>query len=695
MNIKFEKLKWKNFLSYGDAFAEVEFSAGIDLVMGTNGQGKSTFNDALFYALFGKAFRKVKAASLINRITKKKLVVELVFKIDTQRYKVIRTMKPAKFEIYLESADDDGVETGEYTLIEQRAAVKDYQKYLEEEVLNLNETIFRQLIVLGANLPSSKPFMELSHQEKESLFQVLTDTSIFGHLQKNLKTRLLDKKQNLKDFEYRRDILKSSLESEKVMVEQAVKQNEDFKAHHDENIRITTENVLTTEANIIKYKNGVEKLKELKVKYDAEMDKTRDLYAELNEKQEVDKFGKLALRENIDKDFKEAMDEIDFVYNNLDYTEMESNISLKQTSMSNTVAVINGLQNSIKFIEGAEKSAINCTSCTTTNYLVNISEDEVQKKTNYLAQIKVEETLLEAVTQEEKSLKAELVELKKKFYSEYTADKKNETTKKNKREYELQELSKQHLSENSALQEEISALLLITDSYKEKLLNGKRIKESLVEHENNLEYYNNKLEELNSIKMVDINYDSLTNKEADMAILLDNISTINVDSDNLNYLENLIGANNLKGAVIKTQIPFLNKGINHFLELFSILEYSFVIDENFKERLISRDEDSEFNQLSNGQKSRISFSIMFAFLKLIEERNGVKTNLLVLDEILDSSVDAQGREELLNILKTEFSETKDIIIISHNPEIKEKIELFDRLVHIKKDKFSTLNIENL
>lgn len=694
MNINFEQIKYKNFLSYGNDFAVLDFNSGIDLVMGINGQGKSTFNDAIFYALFGKPFRKIKGASLINRTNKKKLQVELIFKVDAKRYKIIRSMKPNKFEIYIEAYDEDA-STGDFTLIEQRASVKDYQKLLEEEILNINETIFRQLIVLGANLPSSKPFMELSQGEKESLFQVLTDTSIFSHIKDNIKSRITTQKANLKEYDYKREILKSSLDSERLMIQQAEKQNEDFKEHHKENIRITTGNIDTTNENIEKYKAGLEKLKELKVTYDEEMAKTSKLYENFNEMAEVHSWGNKANKENIEEEYQEAIAELDGVYNGLDYTEMESDISKKQMAISNTISVIKGLENSLEFIYGAEKSAINCTSCETTNYLVNISEEEVKNKANYLKQIKVEEEFLENLKKEEQILKSELTDMKKKFYSEYMSDKKEETTKKNKREYELQEAKKEQIKEEAKIQAEISAALLITDGYKEKLLNGKRLKDTLQEQINNLSYYENKLVELQSIKMVEVNYESLDNKEADMKIITDNITLISKTIDELLYLENIIGANNLKGAVIKRQIPFLNKGINHFLELFSLLEYSFVIDENFKERLISRDEDSEFNQLSNGQKSRISFSIMFAFLKLIEERNGVKTNLLVLDEILDSSVDASGREELLNILKSEFSETKDIIIISHNPEIKEKVELFDRMIHVEKDKFSSLKVEIL
>ena len=172
MNINFKKVKWKNLLSYGNSFSELDFEKGIDLVMGTNGQGKSSFNDAIYYSLFGRPFRKIKTANLINRTIGKRLLVEIEFEVDSINYKVIRGQKPNKFEIY--KKEDD-----EYILIEQRASTKDYQKFLEEEILNFNETIFRQLMILGANLPNSKPFMDLTTIEKESLFQTLTDTSIF------------------------------------------------------------------------------------------------------------------------------------------------------------------------------------------------------------------------------------------------------------------------------------------------------------------------------------------------------------------------------------------------------------------------------------------------------------------------------------------------------------------------------------
>ena len=141
------------------------------------------------------------------------------------------------------------------------------------------------------------------------------------------------------------------------------------------------------------------------------------------------------------------------------------------------------------------------------------------------------------------------------------------------------------------------------------------------------------------------------------------------------------------------QIPLLNRYINQFIERFNAFEYNFVIDTAFKERIISRNEEKEFNSMSNGQKQRFTFSILFAFLKLVEEKNGVSTNLLILDEVLDSSSDAEGKLELIKILVDDFSKSKDVIIISHNPDILQNIEEFSRIIKIEHDNYSTMVVE--
>jgi DNA repair exonuclease SbcCD ATPase subunit len=691
MNIYFSEVKWKNLLSYGDNFTTLEFNNGIDLVLGTNGKGKSSFADAIFYGLFGKPFRKIKSLNLINRGNKKKLEVQIKFSVDESKYKIVRGMKPSKFEIYEKKDDSD-----EYVIIEQRAATKDYQKMLEEDILKFNETVFRQLMVLGSNLPNSKPFMDLSSSEKEQLFQTLTDTSIFGYLKGTLKNKISDLKILIKDYEYKRDILSSSITSEKSMIEQAERQNDDFEKNHNENIKLTEENIRKVEEDIKRYNDALDKLRELKIKYDEKNQEISVLTFDLNSKKEENETKILRIQEDNMKEYQKLLSECTIQETDvLETQKMDEEILKLKLENQELSKEKMDLDSKIKYIEASEKSSIPCKSCKTINYLTDICDNEVHKKEEYLARIKNIKVIITNKTEEIKKLEFKLRDFKKSIQNKLQENKDGIQSKKETMDKELLKIQNKLQINIEPYEKEIRELRVNNEKIKEALLNGKRIKENLQEQEKSLEFYVRKLDDLRHIKKVQIDYESLKEKK----ILFKNIQNDLADNlkskEDYTYLETIIDGNNLKGAVIKKQIPFLNKGINHFLELFSMLEYSFVINENFKERLISRDVDSEFGQLSNGQKVRISFSIMFAFLMLIEQRNGVKTNLLVLDEVLDSSIDASGREELLQILKSEFAPSKDIIIISHNQEIKEKIEIFDRLIHIDKDKFSALKIEKL
>ena len=685
MNIVFKTLKWNNFLSYGKEENSFDFNNGVDLLLGKNGMGKSAITEVIFYSLFGKPFRKIKLSSLVNKISKKNMKTILEFSIDNQNYKIIRGTKPNIFEIYIKNEE-------EWVIIPQKAATKDYQKMLEEEILNLNETIFRQLIVLGANLVTSKPFMELSQVEKENLFQVITDTSIFNDISTKIKEKISENKIILKDYIYRRDLLEETIKAEKIVIEEAEKRNKYFKETHEKNKEEVISQIKEAEEKILKYEVAIEKLKELKNKYDTllkeittkEENSKRELDTRINSLLEEQK----TIKDEYSKELSNIEDDVELL-NKKDILKKEVEDILKYKSNLEEENI--NTNTKIQQIIAAKKGSIICNNCSEINYISNIDKNEIIKEDEYKKTIKNNEIIIN-------DLDNRFLELNNKISSVIISIEENTQNKRNdvhsKYENKLKNISDEILKERnkiSSFDDEKNIL----NKYKEKLLNSKRIKENYEEAKTSLINLKHKEEELNNIKEIEIDYESIKNKEKEFSTAQKNIKKYSELMDDYEYLLNLVGSNNLKGAVIKRQIPFLNKSINHFLELFSMLEYSFVIDENFKERIISRNEDSEFNQLSNGQKSRISFSIMFAFLKIIEKRNGVKTNLLILDEILDSSVDSEGREELLNILKEEFSQTKDIIIISHNQEIQEKIELFDRVIKISKDKFSSIEVEEI
>ena len=732
MQIIFNKVKWKNLLSYGDKEQVYFFEEGIDLISAKNGAGKSAVIDATFFALFGKPFRKIKNGSLINNSTNKKLLTEIYFSTGSagstgpgntagsrKYYKVQRGQKPNIFVIYENTGNtgNTGNADGEYKEIPEKATTKEYQKYFEEEILKIDETVFRQLISIASNMPNSKPFMDLTAKEKESLFQIITDTSIFNYITKNIKEKISSLKIHIKETEYKKRTLDSSIESEQIMIQQAKKQNDDFKKHHSNNITETENNITKTEADIVKYKEGIKKLKKLKETHDNEIIELTEFNQELNAiKIEIDNYNDSTNKkqEQAQAIYNNSIQELQDAYYSKKYPqekEIEHLLDLKAKNETK----IRELNIKIAEITSAQKGAITCKKCNEINYLTEIDAEEVKNKDKYKEEVK--NATEEQIQLDNKitAVQESLEELKSSTRTKWEEDKlqakitRDETIQKIKDENSMYRTSRQ--DEIQAIQNKINTKKALVDKIKEKLMHSKRIKETLQEQKDNLEFYKNKLIELKAVKPIIINEEPLNKKKEELKKVNKNLTESNKRMADLNYLINMLSEKseyNLKGQVISRAIPFLNKGINYFLELFSMNEFSFVIDENFKEKLIytskgskgSKVSDSEYNGLSNGQKMRISFSIMFSFLKLIEERNGVSCNILCLDEILDGSLDGTGREELLNMLKTEFSHNKNIIIISHNDQIKEKVEIFDRIVHINKgdkgeDTFSTLSIERI
>ena len=706
MKIQFEKVQWKNLLSYGNELQTYEFKNGVDLINANTGAGKSTVIEAIFFGLFGTPFRKIKKGSLINDINKKKLFVELYFNVDGKGYKVQRGQKPNIFIIYervqTKDAEEDKIE---YFEIPEKATIKEYQDNFEEDILKIDETVFRQLISISSNMASSKPFMELNTKEKEKLFQVITDTSIFNYLSDKIKLRLQDAKINLKEAEYKRSIIDNAIQSESIMIEQAKKQNEDFEKYHQDNIKKTKESIELSRDNIKKYELGIEKLKELKNDYDL-------LQIDLTSKQQELTNIEIEMRsynedesDKIDTLYTKLFKELDDNYYNDNSTQnssikdKESEISSLQDKVQDTNTKIKELSISIKNIEAAKKGSIKCKSCKTINYLVDIDESEVQKLDLFIDEKEKLSKKISELKNIIESKKRELISIKEKKKEKYKKDKEDLNKEKAEKVKNLRENQDDYKKEERVtLYNEISIMKNKMDIMREKLLKSKHIKNTLKEHQDNLEFYENKLVELFSVKLIEIDESSLKEKLQQQKEHKKTVQKIMKNTRDLNYLMGMLsdkGENNLKGQIIARTVPFLNKGINYFLEQFSLNEFNFIIDEQFKEKIISRENNTEYNSLSNGQKMRISFSIMFSFLKLIEEKNGVSSNILILDEVMDSSLDALGREELLNIIKKEFSETKDIIIISHNDQIKERTELFNRIVSVKRNKFSSLEIEDI
>jgi DNA repair exonuclease SbcCD ATPase subunit len=569
--IKFKKIRVKNFLSFGNSFTEFKYKNGLDLVVSHNGSGKSSIGiEALYFAVFGKPYRKIKLQSLINNINEKELLVELFFDYNGKEYQIRRGLKPQVFEIY---------ENGE--LLDQLSHNKNQQEFLTQTLMGgVSENIFRQLIVLGANISSSKAFLDLNKQEKEDVFQIIADTEIFKDLKIRLKEKLGNQKTLIREYTYQQETLEKTLESEQIILNQLIEENE------------------------LKKEGEKALLKE-------ELDNKNKIIEEM--KLELSKFKPL-------KDgYEKALKIKETIENNL------SALSIKRKE----------IEKEIQKLEITEKTYSHCIGCKKLELLgVAYSEEELNHHRENL-QINDEEIKIQ---------KSKLVELNKKLNS---LKERLDDAKALKAKLDI------HLSEKTKIEIKINTML---DSSPKVSKSEESLKNSISE------------------------------KKEQIKTILTKLSKDRTKLEKYQRLESLLDSDRLKGVVISMQLPLFNKLINEYLEKFSGISYNIFIDKDFTERIILRGEEKEYNSMSNGEKMRINFSILFAFHKMIELRNGFKTNLLVLDEVLDSSADYNGRMELLEILKREYTNEKDVIIISHNTDIVSDNSEFDRIISIDKSK---------
>lgn len=577
MKIIFEKLRYKNVLSYGNKVIEYNFQNGIDLVVGSNGLGKSTFVDALTYGLFGKPFRKIKIGSLVNNKNNREMWVGVIFTVNGNRFSVERGIKPALFKISKEVG-------GKFEQVEKPSTNRDYQVLLEETILQFGENVYRQLIALGANLSSSKNFMDLTKTEKEEVLQVITDTAIFNKIKEKVREEKLVQKTNLTEYNYKVEVQQSTLNSVKMSISSMERQNAEFNENKD---------------------NIIEQLK----------DEEFDILAKL------DKYPKLFLAlDKLHEEWTETREKTQNIDLELDtLLEKEQDVKAK-----------------IRKLVANEKNKIVCPNCS--------------------------QEIKEALPYTSKELKIELESI---------------------------------LGEKSVLNEELGKLEEIQGERYSKFSNRARLEQNERELRKTLKSLESRISKTNEWQSVQIDYSELEGIEEEFIKTKDTLVKIKGDMADLIELEDMVSDKNLKGVILNQQLPFLNKYINEFLEIFDS-KFNFVIDNEFNEKIVSRNSNNDFNSLSNGQKQRISLSILFAFLKLIEEKNGVSTNLLILDEYLDSSLDLEGIDEVMIILDEIFSKNKDVILISHNPDIKNKSELLNRLVYVQNlDNFSWFEIEKV
>ena len=569
--IHFKSCKWKNFLSTGNDPIEINLEKSpTTLIVGQNGAGKSTLLDALSFGLFGKSHRDIKKGQLINSINGKDSLVEVEFSIGQVDFKIVRGIKPNKFEIWQNG-----------NMINQASNVRDYQKFLEQNILKLDHKSFHQVVVLGSS--SFIPFMQLPAWTRRHVIEDLLDINIFTKMNILLKERNIKIREQLVDLDHTLDITKTKITASEKYIK-------DLQELNDDQIEKKRESIES-------HKQEISKL------FEDSKDLGEGLMAQLksSEKDQVEQAKKMSTLEGYDLNFnskiRDLVKESRFYEDNDHCPTCDQDIdeNLKEEKQTSIKAKANQLQ---------------------------MAKADLKKS---IGQLKNEQT-------ENANLLNQLRQRQEKI------NRNNDTIGV-------------HQGEITKIQKEIDGLMSQTGDVSK----AKREK-------TNLNRKRNKLTEKKLAFVEERTYNEVIGE--------------------------MLKDTGIKTKVIKQYLPVMNKLINHYLQILDFF-VSFHLDENFNETIRSRHRDSfNYASFSEGEKQRIDLSLLFTWRHIAKMKNSASTNLLVLDETFDSSLDVDGVDCLTKILGT-LEEDTNVFIISHKGDVlqdkfRSKIEFF------KKNNFSKI-----
>jgi DNA repair exonuclease SbcCD ATPase subunit len=546
--ILFKRLRWKNLLSTGNHFTEILLNGNPNtLIVGTNGSGKSTMLDALCFGLFGKPFRGINKPNLLNSINGRDCVVEIEFSIGNKEYKIVRGIKPNVFEIYQDAV-----------LLNQDAAVRDYQDYLEKFILKLNYKSFTQIVILGS--ASFTPFMQLSAADRRAIIEDLLDIQIFSTMNSLVKERL----SNNKD-------LTVAKKSEISLLEQKYELKKEYQDKLNEDI----------EAKVKEYEKEILLHRET----------IRTLCGEIDDLEQ----SKKALAEICAK-IPENEKKI------AAFTKVESQIESKISKVGNDRSFY-------------EHNA----DCPTCRQAITLEFKEGQ--------------LTELATKEQE-LRSGLTELQTKI-----TEQENIIAELREKDKELSNVRVQIATTNTSVKG-------LNDTIKRL---EKQIKELRTPKVNNTD--TNELETIQT---------QIKQAQEELKQLISDKSYLDVAST-------LLKDTGIKTNIIKQYLPVINKLVNKYLTSMDFF-VNFNLDEAFKETIKSRHRDDfSYHNFSEGEKQRIDMALMLTWRAVAKLKNSTNTNLLILDEVFDSSLDTSGTEDLMKILHT--LDGVNLFVISHKGDI--------------------------
>jgi len=544
--IIFKKVRWKNFLSTGNTFIEIDLDRNSStLIIGENGAGKSTVLDALCFGLFGKPFRNINKPQLLNSINMTECVVEIEFVIGTKKIKVVRGIKPNVFEIYINKK-----------LYNQDANQRDYQKYLEQQILKLNYRSFTQVVILGSS--TFVPFMQLKARHRRDVVEDILDIQIFSLMNMILKQRLKGISENQRDVNYNHD-----LTDEKITLQE--KYIDDVKTNKDKLIEEKNNVMSGNEEEVFKKKADI------------------DFHTKNNEEL------LLAIKDSIkvNKDFAKLKD-------------IKSTLTEKKNNRFRMV----------KFF----KDNNDCPACEqplrNASKMVKSKQKEVDKFTNAL--VELEQALRVSILRQ-----GEIGKI---------ADR-------------IRENEVYIATENSSVTqlEKFNATLLA------------------------------EINQLETGDVAETDLSELDKLKKHLTALKGQTTKLREDQTYAEAVRNMLQDTGIKTKIIKKYLPIMNKLINSYL---SSMEFyvNFTLNENFEETIKSRYRDEfTYDSFSEGEKMRIDLALLFTWRAVAKMKNSANTNLLMLDEIFDSSLDGAGTDEFLKILNTLGDE--NIFVISHKQDM--------------------------
>lgn len=551
--IVFKKVRYKNFLSTGNAFTEIQLNrSATTLLTAKNGGGKSTVIDAIVFALYGTPFRKINKPALLNSINKKDLLTEIEFSISNTEYKVVRGIKPNVFEVY---------KNGQ--LINQNADVREYQQHLETNILKMNKSSFCQIVVLGS--AQYVPFMVLTPYQRREIIEDLLDIKVFSTMNTILKQKVANNKDATQESKYSLDLIKE---------------------------RIQMQNELITRMS----QDNTSKIENIKAKIEQSTHRLEGIGLDMcGLTEEIN--AKVAALVDVDKN-KEQLNQLVIIKDKL-------------------VDKVHTVERQIAFFHETDS----CPTCT------QPIDDEFKKSA-----IKERQTNITEIEKALPEVQAKYDALLVRF---------------NEIQAALAEIEKLR-QDRAAADASIKAEWRVQMQLEKEL--------ALAEQEASQNIDNSKLRDL---------LEEQSKEESN----LENLMRQNIV---LSAAGALLKDGGIKSKIIKQYIPIMNKLINKYLASMDFF-VQFELDENFNETIKSRfRDDFSYQNFSEGEKLRIDLSILFAWRSIAKMRNSSSTNLLIMDEVLDGALDANGMDEFLTIIQ-DMNKDSNVFVISHRGD-----QLFDK-----------------